>query len=70
VRRPRLLVLDEVTSALDARTAREVAASIGALGGETTVLMVTHRPELVEVADLVHRIEKGRLVETQRRARS
>lgn len=68
-RRPRLLVLDEVTSALDARTAREVAARIGELGAETTVLAVTHRPELVEVADVVHRIEKGRLVETRRGGR-
>jgi ATP-binding cassette subfamily C protein len=64
-RRPRLLILDEVTSALDPDTARAVADQIGKLVGETTVLAITHRPEFVDVADAVYRIEKGRAVDFQ-----
>ena len=63
-RRPRLLVLDEVTSALDDDTARDVAGRIRALVGDTTVLAITHRPELLAAADGIHRIEKGRVVES------
>jgi ATP-binding cassette subfamily C protein len=68
VRKPHLLILDEITSALDEQTAREVAVQIRALIGATTVLAITHRPELLELADVVHRIEKGRLAETERSA--
>jgi ATP-binding cassette subfamily C protein len=56
VRRPRLLVLDEVTSALDPETEREICANIRALAGETTVLAITHRPAFLEWADIVYRV--------------
>jgi ATP-binding cassette subfamily C protein len=62
-RRPRLLILDEVTSALDPETATGVAEQIGKLVGETTVLAITHRPEFLDVADTVYRIEKGRVTD-------
>ena len=56
VRRPRLLVLDEVTSALDPETEREICANIRAFAGETTVLAITHRPAFLEWADIVYRV--------------
>jgi ATP-binding cassette subfamily C protein len=59
VRKPRLLVLDEVTSALDHDTAQRVAASIADLLPQTTILAVTHRPEFVDIADQIYRIEGG-----------
>lgn len=65
VRRPRLLVLDEITSALDEQTANDVAEQIRALVGATTVLAITHGPELLAIADVVHRIEKGRVAATE-----
>ena len=60
VRRPRLLILDEVTSALDPATAVAIAQSIKALTRETTVLTITHRPEFLDVADQIYRVERGR----------
>lgn len=60
-RRPRLLVLDEVTSALDADSSRDVAEQIRTLLGSTTVLAVTHRPELLDAADRIYHVEKGRV---------
>ena len=57
--RPKLLILDEVTSALDPATAYAVAREIKALTGETTILTITHRPEFLDVADRIYRFEKG-----------
>jgi ATP-binding cassette subfamily C protein len=59
VRRPRLLILDEVTSALDPATAVAVAQSIKDLTRETTILTITHRPEFLDVADRIYRVERG-----------
>ena len=62
VHRPRLLLLDEVTSALDPESEREICANIRDLAGETTVLAITHRPAFLEWADIVYRIGEGGIV--------
>lgn len=59
--RPRLLVLDEATSGLDASSESFVASSLRALHGQTTVIVVAHRLSTVQTADVVHVIEGGRL---------
>lgn len=59
---PKLLVLDEVTSALDPTTAQEITRNIRRLADRTTVLAVTHRPELLEVADRIWHVEGGTVV--------
>jgi len=61
-RRPRLLILDEATSALDADTEAAVCASLAALHGHITVVAVSHRAALVDVAERVYRLEEGRAV--------
>ena len=57
-----LLVLDEPTVHLDPAAAAHVAASVDALRGSRTILLVTHDPELAARADRVLRLEAGRLV--------
>ncbi|MCS6780488.1 MAG: ABC transporter ATP-binding protein/permease [Geminicoccaceae bacterium] len=57
---PRLLILDEVTSALDPATAAEITRNVRRLSGRLTILAVTHRPEFLEIADRVYRIADGR----------
>ncbi|MCS6876895.1 MAG: ABC transporter ATP-binding protein/permease [Geminicoccaceae bacterium] len=57
--RPRLLVLDEVTSALDPVTATEIARNVRRLAGGLTILAVTHRPEFLDLADRIYRVEHG-----------
>jgi ABC-type multidrug transport system fused ATPase/permease subunit len=49
LRRPRLLVLDDTTSALDSRVERQVLAGLATVvaGGGTTVLLATNRPHAV-----------------------
>jgi len=43
LRRPRVLILDESTSALDPAAAAEVAATLNALKGQVTILCVAHQ---------------------------
>ncbi len=56
VRQPRLLILDEVTSALDPATEQEICTSIRALVGRVTVLAITHQRAWVDMADIVYRV--------------
>jgi ATP-binding cassette subfamily C protein len=53
---PRLLILDEVTSALDPESEREIIANIRTLAGDTTILAITHRPAFLDWADMVHHL--------------
>ncbi len=59
--RPRLLVLDEATSGLDASSEAFVAESLRAMRGRTTVIVVAHRLSTVQTADIVHVIEAGKV---------
>lgn len=60
-RNPSLLILDEVTSALDQTTASAVMADLHALRGETSLLFVTHDMRLL-AADYLYEMVAGRLV--------
>jgi thiol reductant ABC exporter CydD subunit len=54
-----LLVLDEPTVHLDPAAAARVAATVEALRGTRTVLLITHDPELAARADRVVRLAAG-----------
>ena len=58
--RPRLLILDEATTALDPATESALCATLDRLRGSVTMLTISHQPALVATADRVYRIEKGR----------
>ncbi|MGW7509191.1 thiol reductant ABC exporter subunit CydD [Streptomyces massasporeus] len=53
-----VLLLDEPTAALDGATEAEVVAAVRRLAAGRTVLLVVHRPALLEVADRVVRLEE------------
>lgn len=63
LRRPRLLVLDEATSALDLAAEAEVLRAVLAARDGATVLMVSHRPATLRLAEHVIVLEDGRLSE-------
>jgi ABC-type multidrug transport system fused ATPase/permease subunit len=56
---PKLLVLDEATSTLDAQTEQAISDSIKKLKGSVTVVMIAHRLSTVANADLVVYMDKG-----------
>ncbi|HKK22912.1 MAG TPA: ATP-binding cassette domain-containing protein, partial [Pseudohaliea sp.] len=54
--RPRLLILDEATSALDDLSEAAICRTLRRLRGTLTILAVSHRPALGDIADHVHRL--------------
>ncbi|KAK7466539.1 hypothetical protein BaRGS_00037361 [Batillaria attramentaria] len=63
IRRPKVLILDETTSALDCQTEAQVQATVNSLRGQCTVLWIAHHLNTVHIADRVLVLDKGRLVE-------
>jgi ATP-binding cassette subfamily B protein len=63
LRKPRVLLLDEATSALDPEAERSVMESILALGGDTTVLVITHHLRTVAHFDRIFVLDQGLLVQ-------
>ena len=70
LRRPRLLVLDDATSALDPRVERQVLAGLAGLvaSGGPTVLLVANRPGGLALADRVVLLDAGRVAAVGRHA--
>jgi ABC-type multidrug transport system fused ATPase/permease subunit len=60
--KPKLLILDEVTSALDAETENRIADSIEKIRGFTTIINIAHRLSSVRKADLVVYLADGTIV--------
>ncbi len=61
LRRPRLLLLDEVTSQLDAVNEAALRATIADAARTTTVLVVAHRLSTVTMADRIVVMDAGRV---------
>ena len=59
VLKPKLLILDEVTSALDPETEQQICSSVAQLAGDYTIVVITHRPAWVKVATRLYNIEAG-----------
>jgi ABC-type multidrug transport system fused ATPase/permease subunit len=55
-----LVILDEPTADLDPHSADRVAAAVQRLGQGTTVLLITHSPRLVDLADRAVSMRDGR----------
>lgn len=68
VRRPRLLLLDDATSAVDPTTEARILAALGGELAGTTTLVVANRPATIALADEVLFLEAGRLVDHGRHA--
>lgn len=66
VRKPRLLLLDESTSALDAASEAALQEGLDRVARGTTVLAITHRLHTVKKADVIFVVEGGRVVDAGR----
>lgn len=60
LRRPSVLILDEPSSALDAETEALIAGRLRAALPDATIIVITHKPALAAIADMVVTIEGGR----------
>ena len=59
-----VLLLDEATSALDTESERQVQAALEKLMRGRTTVVIAHRLSTVVNADVIHVLDKGRLVES------
>lgn len=57
LRHPQLLILDEATSALDVENERIIKETLKTLHGQMTIVVVAHRPETIDGADRIIRVE-------------
>lgn len=67
VHRPRLLVLDEVTTALDPSTEAAICETLRELSDRVTIVAISHQPALRNAADLVYRLSEGEVVRVEER---
>ena len=63
VRRPRLLVLDDATSAVDPAIEQAILAGLRASGDGMTVLVVAYRMATIQLADTIVYLEQGQVVD-------
>jgi ATP-binding cassette, subfamily C, bacterial len=66
--KPKLLILDEVTSALDPDTEREIVDNVASLRGSYTIIVITHRPAWTEIADTLYQVSGGKVKTVKRSA--
>lgn len=60
---PQILVLDEATSSLDAKSDRAIQDSLKEWKGRRTIVIVTHRLSGVRECDYIYVLDDGRVVE-------
>lgn len=63
VAEPRILILDEATSAVDPQTERVIQHALEALFARRTSFVIAHRLSTVRHADVILVLEQGRIVE-------
>jgi ATP-binding cassette subfamily C protein len=61
--RPGLLVMDEATSALDAESEFEIQKALADMRGSVTVVLIAHRLNTIQHADMVLLVEDGELTD-------
>ena len=62
VKDPRILILDDATSSVDAATEREIQAALDELMRDRTTFVIAHRLGTIRRADLILVLESGRIV--------
>ena len=60
--RPPIMIMDEPTSAMDAQTEAALIARLGEELKGRTVLLITHRPPLLQLVERIILMDKGKVV--------
>lgn len=58
----KILLFDEVTSSLDIKTTSKIIEVLKDLKNDHTVIMITHKKEVMKIADNLIMLEKGKIV--------
>ncbi|MEC8556156.1 MAG: ABC transporter ATP-binding protein [Planctomycetota bacterium] len=60
---PEILILDEATSQIDMASEQAIREALTEHRGDRTMIIITHREKLLELADRVFEVQDGRLIE-------
>jgi len=63
IRNPKILILDEATSSLDARSEKLISEALTQILGKQTTLIITHKLSTIANADKIIVIEKGQITQ-------
>jgi ATP-binding cassette, subfamily C, bacterial len=66
VRKPKLLILDEATTALDPETEKAICQTLEQIKGDMTILAISHQPAIMEIADKIYDLRSGVMRELDR----
>jgi len=62
-----ILLLDEVTSNIDPATTTEIGKLLQDLKADHTIIMVTHKPEMMDLADRIIVMDKGKVLANKKK---
>ena len=62
VTRPKLLVLDEATSAMDGELELNIGEAIQDMRGQVTIIMIAHRLSTIRSCDAIFHLSEGELI--------
>ncbi len=60
----KILLFDEVTSSLDPESAKQIMSILKKLKKDRSIIMITHKPSLMKIADSIIVIDHGKIVGT------
>ena len=64
IRKPELLILDEATSSLDYESEKMINETLKKISNSTTILVVAHRSSTIKIADKIHVLKDGEIIES------
>jgi len=64
LRNPEVLILDEATSQIDMHSEQLIRQSLAEHRGKRTMIIITHREKLLELADVIYEVKNGQLIRT------
>jgi ABC-type multidrug transport system fused ATPase/permease subunit len=64
VGKPQILILDDCTSALDSDTENALWEQLEKVMPDMTIILITHRPDVLEAADNIIVLENGKRIES------
>jgi len=64
LKEPKILILDEATSAVDNETEAAIQKSLLKIAHQRTVIMIAHRLSTIVSADQIHVMDDGQIIES------
>ena len=63
---PKILIFDESTSALDQETELEILKNIYKFKNKKTLIIITHKKELLSECNKIYKLENGKFLENEK----